>query len=87
MSTRHFRVDGSHDCETARRLIGKSEGLDYANANEAESMMWRSSIVHRERDAKSAKEANKNEETIRQSEGVILGIPDPLGAHETHGSR
>ena len=77
MSTRHVRVDGNHGCETTRRSSGENAGLDYANANEAESMRRRSSVVHRERDAKSAKEASENEETIRQSEGVLRGLRDP----------
>ena len=84
MSAEHVRVDGYHGGETTRRSSCKSDGLDYANADEAESMRRRSSVVHRERDAKSAKEASVNEETIRQSEGVHRGLVDPLAAHEAY---
>ena len=77
MSTRYVRVDGHHGCETTRITSGESEKLDCASTNEAESMRQRSSVVHRERDAKSEKEASENEETIRQSDGVIRGLPDP----------
>ena len=57
--------------------MARARKLDYVTANEAKSMRWRSSVVHRERDAKSAKEANENEDTIRQSEGVLRGLHDP----------